>query len=112
MPQLVKGGKWVFGWAVVRPDGSIPVPPEAWDEYGYQAGEQAIVIAGSRTSGGCSVATPRLMTKSTLWPNLERRSLGRGEIGEGRIIAPPEAKLQPGDRLIVPGFQGGNQRFL
>ena len=36
MPQLAKGGKWVFGWVLVGPHGEVTIPPEAWDEYGLQ----------------------------------------------------------------------------
>jgi hypothetical protein len=42
MPQLEKGGKWVFGWVVVRPGSKITVPPEAYLEYGFQAGEEIV----------------------------------------------------------------------
>jgi hypothetical protein len=34
MPQLVKGGKWCFGWTVVPPAKRLFIPPDAWDEYG------------------------------------------------------------------------------
>ena len=36
MPQLVKGGKWVFGWIVVGRLKKIRIPPEAYNEYGFQ----------------------------------------------------------------------------
>jgi len=29
MPQLVKGGKWVFGWVIVGFQGELTIPPEA-----------------------------------------------------------------------------------
>lgn len=113
MPQLVKGGKWVFGWAVVGPDGSLPIPPEAWDEYGFQAGEEAILIAGSRTSGGFGVSTFRLLNESPLGPHLENRALGRGEIGQDqRVMLPAEANVQEGDRLLVARGSGLALGFL
>jgi hypothetical protein len=46
MPQLVKGGKWVFGWCVVGPAGETQIPPEAYLEYGFQSGEKLVVIHG------------------------------------------------------------------
>ena len=48
MPRLVKGAKWTFGWVVVGPEREIVIPPEAWDEYGFQAGDEAIFTPGSR----------------------------------------------------------------
>lgn len=33
MPQLVKGGKHVFGWSRVGDTGRIIIPPEAMEEY-------------------------------------------------------------------------------
>ncbi|MFZ5916492.1 MAG: hypothetical protein ACOYZ7_06145 [Chloroflexota bacterium] len=41
MPQLVKGGKWVYGWVVVGPEWELTVPPEAWAAYGFQVGDEA-----------------------------------------------------------------------
>jgi hypothetical protein len=35
MPQLSKGGKWVFGWAIVGPDRNVLIPTQAYQEYGF-----------------------------------------------------------------------------
>jgi hypothetical protein len=61
MPQLVKGGKWVFGWVIVGPRGELTIPPEAWDEYQFQVGDEVTFIPGSRRSGGFSLSHPRLL---------------------------------------------------
>lgn len=37
MPQLVKGGKYIFGWAVVQNDGRIKIPDEAFTEYDFHS---------------------------------------------------------------------------
>jgi hypothetical protein len=47
MSQLVKGGKWVFGWVVVFPGGEVPIPPAAFIEYGFQPGERVLFLRGS-----------------------------------------------------------------
>ncbi len=52
MPRLVKGAKWVYGWVVVGPEGEITIPPDAWREYGFQSGGEAIFVPSSRRSGG------------------------------------------------------------
>ena len=33
MPQMNKGGKFIFGKSLIRPDGSLRIPPQAADEY-------------------------------------------------------------------------------
>jgi hypothetical protein len=51
MPQLVKGGKWVFGWVAVGLKGELMIPPEAWREYGFRIGDEVTFLPGSRSSG-------------------------------------------------------------
>jgi hypothetical protein len=58
MPRLVKGAKWTYGWVVVGPAGEMTIPPEAWREFGFQAGDEAVFLPGSRRSGGFSISTP------------------------------------------------------
>jgi hypothetical protein len=57
MPQLVKRGKYVFGWTIVHPDGNILLPPEAQEEYRFKAGDKLIIMNGSETSGGFAITT-------------------------------------------------------
>ena len=52
MPQLVKGGKYVFGWSKVSDEGKIVTPSKAFIEYHFKAGEKIILLSGSKTSGG------------------------------------------------------------
>ena len=102
MPQLVKGGKWVFGWAVVGPDGSVRLPPEAWREYGFETGGTAIFVRGSRRSGGFGVSRPALWDTSLGRFGADTRGLGRGQFGEDeRLALPPQVGVQPGQRLLV-----------
>jgi len=100
MPQLVKGGKWVFGWTVVGPAGEVRIPPEAYGEYGFKVGEQIVFLSGSRASGGFGLARREKLTGSRA--PLMRRSVGEGVVGKGgRVIFPAECDLQPGERLLV-----------
>ena len=57
MPQLVKGGKHVFGWSVVGGEGRIVIPPEAGREYGIREDHTCLLIPGSKTSGGFGLGT-------------------------------------------------------
>jgi hypothetical protein len=99
---LVKGAKWTFGWVVVGPDREITIPPEAWREYGFQAGDKAILSPGSLKSGGCAISTPALMVEaSEKMGGAALRELGRSRFGDGRVVLPPEVDVRPGDRLLA-----------
>ena len=52
MPQLVKGGKYIFGWAKIGNNGEIRIPPEAYHEYDLKKDKNSILFSGSKTSGG------------------------------------------------------------
>jgi hypothetical protein len=100
MPQLVKGGKWVFGWTVVSPAGEARIPPDAYSEYDFQTGEVVVLISGSRTSGGLGIARQEKLAGSQLTQT--NRLLGEGRIDKkGRVTFPPESSVQPGERLLV-----------
>ena len=58
MPQLVKGGKYVFGWTTINNDLRIRVPDEAFDEYKLYKTNKLIIISGSKPSGGFSINSP------------------------------------------------------
>lgn len=111
MPQLVKGGKWVFGWTVVGPAGQVRIPPEAYSEYGFQSGEPIVFVRGSRTSGGLGVSRQEKLAKSRLAQT--NRLLGEGRIDEkGQVIFPPESGVQPGERLLVVRGSGMALGFI
>lgn len=125
MPQLVKGGKYVYGWCNVGDTGSVAIPPEAMDEYGLKERDKVILMSGSRRSGGFAVTTPRLLSGSPLsavlgrFPRLrtfqmpEARVIRAGggaycwtAIEEGGYITLPqetlwEYEVVPGDRLLA-----------
>jgi hypothetical protein len=99
---LVKGAKWTFGWAVVGPGREIIIPPEAWDEYGFQASDEAIFVPGSRKSGGFAISTKKLMSEAKgKMGGAGLHALGRGRFGDGRAVVPPEVEAKPGDRLLT-----------
>ena len=102
MPRLVKGAKWVFGWVVVGPGREIVIPPEAWDEYGFQAGGEAIYMPGSRKSGGFALSTPALMAEASgKMAGATLREVSRSQFGDGRVVVPLEVNVKPGERLLT-----------
>ena len=100
MPRLVKGAKWTFGWVVVGPDRQIAIPPEAWREYGFLAGDEAIFTPGSLKSGG--ISTLALMAEASgKMGGAGLGELGRSRFGDGRVLVPPEVDVKAGHRLLT-----------
>ena len=66
LPQLVKGGKHVYGWSEVGTTGRIAVPDEALAEYKLMAPCQVILLSGSKRSGGFALTTVSLLKNSVL----------------------------------------------
>ncbi len=111
MPQLVKGGKWVFGWVLVGPQGAVTIPPEAWNEYAFQTEDEVIFVPGSRRSGGFGLSTPRLLEQ--MGRPLQARVLARGRIAENRQVTVPTAiGVRPGDRLLAVRGSGKALGFV
>lgn len=86
MARVARGGKWVFGRVVVGGDRYIRLPREAWIEYGFAAGDPAIFLRGSATSGGFGLGTPDRVAGL-----LATRMLGRSVFEERRRVRVPEA---------------------
>ena len=87
MPQLVKGGKYVFGWSIISEYGGILIPEEALHEYQFKSGEKVIIMPGSYASGGFSIAKESLLAESRLSDILAwNPDLAEFRIEEGNII--------------------------
>jgi len=72
MPQLVKGGKYVFGWTRINKDFRIRIPDETYDEYNFTETDKLIILSGSKSSGGFSIITPNSIINSKLSKNITR----------------------------------------
>ena len=102
MPQLIKGGKWVYGWVIVGPKRELRIPPQAWQDYGFRVGEEAIIVPGSRRSGGFGLSTFRLLEPSFGRDPRQEWVLGKAQIDLlQRVILPPGLGTRPGDRLLA-----------
>ncbi len=111
MPQLVKGGKWIFGWCVVGLAGEIQIPPEAYAEYGFQSGESVLFLRGSQRSGGFGIGRRERLAQAQI--PLQRRAFGQGMLdGTGQVALPPEAGVKSGERLLVVRGSGLALGFL
>jgi hypothetical protein len=124
MPQLVKGGKHVYGWSRVAELGRIPLPPEALRDYCLGEAARLTVIPGSRTSGGFGLGSFTSIRSSPLGSVADALSeqaafsapegepiQHRGkpccwvELRHGEIRLPPATLkrygIEPGDDLLV-----------
>lgn len=106
MPQITKGGKFIFGISHIREDLTIQIPEQAVHEYALTDIENIILITGSKATGGFCITTYSLLSSSKLChiltdcPQLREQTLpmgklitykGRGytwvPIGKGGIIS-------------------------
>ena len=87
MPQLVKGGKYVFGWSQIGKDGRIKIPDEAFKEYELDRDDKVIIMSGSKTSGGFGLASKRLLENTQIGNSLNKYpNLIHFDIPEGEVI--------------------------
>jgi hypothetical protein len=87
MPQLAKGGKNAFAWSKVSATGKIPIPLDAFAEYHFVDGEKAILVSGSKKSGGFGLTTLELLKNSIVFEVLsDYPSLIEYQINEGEPI--------------------------
>jgi bifunctional DNA-binding transcriptional regulator/antitoxin component of YhaV-PrlF toxin-antitoxin module len=87
MPQLARGGKYVYGWSKVSEGGRIAIPAEAMSEYALKEHEKVILMSGSRRSGGFAMTTPGLLGGSPLSGVLQRfPRLRTFQMPEARVV--------------------------
>jgi len=102
VPRLAKGGKWTFGWVIIGRAREVPIPPEAWREYGFRSGGEALFMPGSRTSGGFAISTPAAVAEARRrMGGVGPKALGRSRFGKGWVAAPPAVAVRPGQRLLT-----------
>jgi hypothetical protein len=102
VPRLVKGAKWAYGLVVVGLERELVIPADAWREFQFRAGGEALFVPGSRRSGGFAISTPALMAQVSA--RLEGGALpvlARGRFQDGRIVLPPAVDAAPGDTLLA-----------
>ena len=99
MPQLEKGGKWVFGWVIVNQDLIFQVPPVAYDEYGFMTNQELAFTKGSRRSGGFGVGRLEILNSNEF---MTKRIITKTTMGRNRQISlPVELGIKPETRLLA-----------
>ena len=87
MPQMNKGGKFIFGESVIRPDGRVRLPPQAVDEYLIASERKVYLFTGSKITGGFCVTRQGLLLPSKLGHILtETPKLLNYEVSAGTFV--------------------------
>lgn len=87
MPQLNKGGKFVFGWANINEDLTVNIPDMAVKEYKITNDSKVILVSGSKKTGGFSVTNKRMLINSKIKGILEDNDeLREYKIEAGKFI--------------------------
>lgn len=87
MPQMNKGGKYIFGISVIREDGSIQFPTQAVEEYRIADEGKVYLFTGSKSTGGFCVTRRGLLLPSKLGKILEETPTLRDYTAkQGRFI--------------------------
>lgn len=66
MPQMNKGGKFVFGKSIIKSDGAIQFPTQTISEYHITAEGKVYLFTGSKITGGFCVTRKGLLQPSKL----------------------------------------------
>ena len=85
MPQMNKGGKFIFGKSVLQETGRIQIPTQAIEEYHITVDKKVYLFTGSKSTGGFCVTRKGLLKPSKLGhilvdnPDLQSYASGSGE---------------------------------
>ena len=66
MPQMNRGGKFIFGESVIHPGGRMQLPPQAVGEYRITSEGKVYLFTGSKSTGGFCVTRRGLLLPSKL----------------------------------------------
>ena len=87
MPQMNKGGKFIFGKSLIREDLTIYLPTQALTEYNATAEGKVYLFTGSKVTGGFCVTRKGLLESSKLGHILTANpALQNYQTAEGEFI--------------------------
>ncbi len=87
MPQMNKGGKFIFGKSLIREDLTIQLPPQALAEYNAAVEGKVYLFTGSKVTGGFCVTRKGLLEPSKLGHILSGNpALQKFQTAEGEFI--------------------------
>lgn len=98
MPQMNKGGKFIFGKSLVRENGNVQFPTQAVGEYDISSEGKVYLFTGSKSTGGFCVTRKGLLEPSKPGHILtENPELREYKIEQGSFI---KYKIEPGMKLL------------
>lgn len=87
MPQMNKGGKFIFGKSRIREDLTLQLPPQALTEYNAATEGKVYLFTGSKITGGFCVTRKGLLEPSKLGHILtDNPALQNYQTAEGEFI--------------------------
>ena len=87
MPQMNKGGQFVFGLSLIQGGGTVQLPAQAIAEYGIAAEGRVYLFTGSKVTGGFCVTHKGLLAPSMLGHILtENPALQEYHTPEGEFV--------------------------
>ena len=87
MPQLNKGGKFVYGLSLIQNDYSLNIPPQAIEEYDIVSEGKVYINSGSKKTGGFVVSRKGLLLDSKIGNILkETTELCDYSLPEGQMV--------------------------
>ncbi len=87
MPQMNKGGKFIFGKSLIRDDLTIHLPTQALTEYNIAAEGKVYLFTGSKVTGGFCVTRKGLLEPSKLGHILtDNPALQNYQTTEGKFV--------------------------
>ena len=97
MPQLNKGGKYVFGWSKIADDRTVHFPPMVLTEYDLLEEQEIIIFTGAKITGGFCVTNQKMLSASKLHKILD-------DLPELKIMVPfwPEHSFHIREE-VIPG---------
>ena len=87
MPQMNKGGKFIFGKSLIRDDLTIHLPTQALTEYNATVEGKVYLFTGSKVTGGFCVTRKGLLEPSKLGHILtDNPALHNYQTAEGEFV--------------------------
>ena len=106
MPQLNKGGKFVFGRSRIGADGRVQFPTQAVEEYRIAGEGKVYLFTGSKVTGGFCVTRKGLLQPSKLGHILEDMPALREYRAAPGAFAPIRAGFTAGCPFRMRGRSG------
>ncbi len=107
MPQMNKGGKFIFGKSIIRNDGIIQLPEQAIHEYNISSEGKVYLFTGSKSTGGFCITRKGLLEPSKLGhilsdnPELKDYSASQGKFIKYKGHSYAWVEISPDGKIVL-----------